>query len=396
MIDDATPKSGGTGGVPRPESGRQGDNERPSRSWSSDESVKPSLADYRRIVLITEGFSTPFLSKTAVSLLRYRTADIVAVLDSHAEAPDVRALFGVDADVPVVRRLSEVEGADALFAGIAPPGGRIPVTWRPILKEAIERGLDVVAGMHDFLTDDPELVRMASEHGRQLIDVRRNTFKETAEGHVFPPGCVRIQTVGHDCSIGKMVVALELQRELARRGHDAAFLATGQTGIMVSGKGVPADCVVADFINAAVEQLVRDHEQHEFLLIEGQGSLSHPAFSAVTLGLLHGAAPNGLVYCYEAGRDFVKGLDNVAIPPHATIMAALEAVARLRHPCRVIGVAINTRSLSPSAAAEEVQRAAATFGLPACDVYRDGAGVLADAALAMQKELVTQQGRMTP
>ena len=358
-------------------------------SHSERESEERSLSDYRRIVLITEGFSTPFLAKTAISLLRYRTADIAAVLDSRATVSQSRELFGVDVDVPVVSRLCDVEGADAMFVGIAPPGGRIPSEWRPIMAEALRSGLDVVSGLHDFLIEDPELVRLAREHGCRLIDVRRNAFKQTAECYPFRPGCIRIQTVGHDCTVGKMVVALEIYRELDRRGEDAAFLATGQTGIMISGQGVPADCVVSDFINGAVEQLVRDNEHHEFLLIEGQGSLSHPAFSAVTLGLLHGAAPDALVFCYEAGRDFVKGLDNVPIPPLASIVSALETVANLRHPCRVIGIAINTRTLTSTEAAAEVRRASEAFGLPACDVYRDGPGVLADAALAMRNSLVT-------
>lgn len=357
-----------------------------SRQFPSDETENSSrsVAQYRRIVLLTDGFSTPFLSKTAISLLRYRTADIVAVFDSQAEADDARALFDVDVDVPVIASLDQAPDADALFVGIAPPGGRVPTHWRPILHQATRRGLDLVSGLHDFLMEDAELVEAARRHGTRLIDVRRNRHKQTADGSGFRPGCLRVHTVGHDCSIGKMVVSLEIQRELVRRGEDAAFLATGQTGIMISGGGVPADCVVADFVNGAVERLVREHERHEFLLIEGQGSISHPAFSAVTLGLLHGAAPDALVFCYEAGREQVKGLDNVAIPPMESQIAALEAVANLRHPCRFVGVAVNTRALSPGEAATEVRRAADRFGLPACDVYRDGPGVLADAVIALR------------
>lgn len=358
--------------------------------------VTQALAGYRRIVVITDGYSTPFLAKTAISLLRYRGGDVAAVLDSQADAADAGSLFGVDVDVPVIGDLSQVQDADALFIGIAPPGGRVPEAWRPILAQAVREGLDVVSGLHDFLTDDPALVGLAKTYGRRLIDVRRNAWKQTAECHPFRPGCFRVHTVGHDCTVGKMVVSLEIQRELSRRGEDAAFLATGQTGIMISGKGVPADCVVSDFINGAVERLVRDNEHHEFLLVEGQGSISHPAFSAVTLGLLHGAAPHGLVYCYEAGRDFVKGLGDVPIPPHESLIEALETVANLRHPCRVIGVAVNTRTLSPADASAEVRRASDTLGLPACDVYRDGAGVLADAVLALRDRATVPDGSRVP
>lgn len=352
-------------------------------SWSEP----ASLADYHRIVLLTDGFSTPFLAKTAISILRYRTSDVAAVLESGAGVSTAAELFGVPGDVPVVACLEQVPDADALFVGIAPPGGRIPESWRPLLVEALRRGIDLVSGLHDFLTDDPGLLDLARRHGARLIDVRRNRFKETATGQPFRSGCVRVQTVGHDCTVGKMVTAVEIERELSRRGHDARFLATGQTGIMISGGGVPADCVVSDFINGAIERLVRQHERHDYLLIEGQGSLSHPAFSAVTLGLLHGAAPDGLVFCYEAGRGQVKGLDNVSIPPLSSLVTALETVARLRHPCRVIGVAVNTRTLSEADADREVQRARDEFGLPACDVYRHGAGALADAVLALGREV---------
>lgn len=353
------------------------------------EAERQDLTAYRRIVLLTDGFATPFLAKTAISLLRYRPSDIAAVLESKTSATTAGELFGIESCVPVVSRLDQVEQADSLFIGIAPPGGKLPSGWRGLIRQAIERRLDIVSGLHDFLSEDDQWRELASRYGSRLIDVRCNRLKVTAEGYRFPDTCVRIQTVGHDCTVGKMVASLEVQRELSRRGHDAAFLATGQTGIMIGGVGVPADCVVSDFINGAVEQLVREHEGHEFVLIEGQGSLSHPAFSAVTLGLLHGAAPDGLIFCYEAGRGCVKGLTGVPIPPMRRIIEALEAAARLRHPCRVIGIAVNTRGLDTDAADREVAQVATEFGLPATDVYRHGVQPLADAAETLKTELAT-------
>jgi uncharacterized NAD-dependent epimerase/dehydratase family protein len=345
------------------------------------------LAGHRSIVLLTDGYSGPFLAKTAINLLRYRTADVAAVLDQGAAGQTASQLLGVGGEIPVIADLSQARGCDALYVGIAPPGGRLPAAWRRIILQAIAAGLDVVSGLHDFLLDDPEYVRAAQTRGTKLIDVRRNTFREIATGRGLSNSCVRIHTVGHDCSIGKMVVAFEVQQGLQRAGFQAAFLATGQTGIMISGRGVPVDCVVADFVNGAIEQLVLADQSPQFQLIEGQGSISHPAYSAVTLGLLHGCAPDGLIYCYEAGRTHVKGLDQIPIPPLEVQRDALLSLANLRHPCRLIGVAVNTRHLTADAAAAEIESAQRRFGLPTCDVYRQGPDKLVAAAEQLRREL---------
>lgn len=161
----------------------------------------------------------------------------------------------------------------------------------------MHRGLDIVSGLHDFLSHDPEFAIRAVDHGRQLIDVRKNQERMTATGTGLRPDCLRGLTVGHDCSVGKMVTSLEIQRELVCCDVDAGFAATGQTGIMISGDGVPVDCVVSDFLNGAVESLVQRNQHHDVLMIEGQGSISHPSFSAVTMGLLHGASPHAVIHC---------------------------------------------------------------------------------------------------
>ena len=343
------------------------------------------LSNYHRIVLLTDGFSTPFVAKTAISLLRYRGDDIAAVLDQEHTGKDASEIFNTGNGTPVVDSLTAE--ADAIFIGIAPPGGKLPESWRPVIVEALQRGIDVVSGLHDFLGDDEEFVALAVANGAQLIDVRRNKWKETAKAEPFRDGCLRIHTVGHDCSVGKMVVTLELERELTARGVDARFLATGQTGMMISGDGVPIDCVVADFVNGAAESLVRRNKQHDVLLVEGQGCISHPSFSAVTLGLLHGCAPQGLIFCYEVGREEVKGLDGIPLRPNRELIDAYEMAASLRHPCKVIGIAMNGRNVTAEELAEERNRIEDEFGLPVCDVYRDGSAVLADAVLKLQQEL---------
>ncbi|MFY9255146.1 MAG: DUF1611 domain-containing protein [Fuerstiella sp.] len=356
----------------------------------NDDILRSAMTSHRRIVILTDGYSTPFVAKTAISILRYRTDDVIAVIDQQASGQTSQQLLNAGGNVPVVESLSAVDDADALYVGIAPPGGKLPDEWRSLILEALRRKIDVVSGLHDFLTDDHEYVSAAAKSGALLIDVRRNRHKSTAKRYVFRPGNLRIHTVGHDCSVGKMVASLEIQRGLTAAGHDAKFLATGQTGIMISGEGVPIDCVVADFVNGAAEELVQQNEQHAFLLIEGQGSISHPAFSAVTLGLLHGCAPDGLVFCYEAGRNQVKGLDNVDIPPLMDQMLAYESVANLRHPCKIIGIAVNTRNLTAEEANTELLRSEDRFGLPACDVYRTGADKLVDACLALRAEVAAR------
>ena len=345
---------------------------------------------HRQIALLTDGYTTPFLAKTAINLLRYRNDDIAGLIDQSASGTTAAALLGVGGSVPVVGTLDEVPQADAIYVGIAPPGGKLPAEWKPILLAAIQRKIDVVSGLHDFLVEDEDYVHAADRSGARLVDVRRNQHKSTALGRQFLPTCVRIHCVGHDCSIGKMVTTKELELGLRAAGQDARFLATGQTGMMVSGSGVPVDCVVADFVNGAIEQLVGEHEGHDFLLVEGQGSISHPAYSAVTLGLLHGCAPDGLVFCYEAGRKHVKGFDGIDIPAMAEQMRACEVLANLRHPCKFIGIAVNTRTLSQAEALAEIERVEAEFGLPACDVYRTGSEKLVAASMALREEVLAR------
>lgn len=345
------------------------------------------LPPCRRMVILTEGKTTPFYAKTAMSLLRYRSQDVLALLDSTAAGKTAGELLQMGGETPIVATLNAVESPDSLVLGIAPPGGQIPPEWKSILMEAIERGLDIVSGLHEFLTDDTELTSLAARHGVRIVDVRKNQEKTPADCVDFRPGCLRIHTVGHDCTVGKMVASLEVQLGLVQRGIDAHFVATGQTGIMVSGAGTPIDCVVSDFVNGAAERLVLASEHHDVLLIEGQGSIVHPRFSGVTLGLLHGCAPQGLILCYEVGRKTVKGLDHVPIEPLGRLRDLYETIASVRYPCRVIGVAMNSRNVDEDEAERERIRVEDELGLPACDVYRHGADVLVDAVQALREEL---------
>jgi D-glutamate N-acetyltransferase len=342
----------------------------------------------RRLVILTEGRTEPIAAKTAACVIRYGTDEVVALLDSTQVGKTAQELLGVGGAIPVVGRLDDAASANTLLVGIAPSGGKVPPAWRPVLLEAIGRGWDVVSGLHDFLCDDPELAAAAVEHGVRLIDVRKNDERDVATGADFRDGCLRIQTVGQDCSCGKMVVAVEVVRALLKRGHDAKFIATGQTGILLEGDGCPVDRVISDFLNGAVEKQVLANEHHEILVVEGQGFLTHPRYSPVTLGLLHGARPQGLILCYEAARPHVMGMPGVQLTPLAELRELYEKIALPHSPARVIGVGLNSRLLAAEDAEKERERVRAELGVPVCDVFRHGPDELAGAVLSLQSALL--------
>jgi uncharacterized NAD-dependent epimerase/dehydratase family protein len=337
----------------------------------------------RRFVILTEGQTNPIQAKTASCVIRYCPEEVVALFDGEHAGKTSRELLGVG-DVPIIGRLADAPEARTLLIGIANPGGLIPDSWRAIIIEAIERGLDVVSGMHVFLAEDPDLAALARKHQVRLIDVRNNRLQRIARGEGLRDECLRIHTVGHDCSVGKMVASVELTNALKARGYDAKFAATGQTGIVVEGDGYPIDCMVADFISGATEQLVLDHQHHEILVVEGQGSLFHPSYSGVTLGLLHGCQPHGMILCYEVGRSSPLGLEHITLPPLSTVRRMYEIAAAIRGPCPVIGIAMNSRMLTDQEAERERKEMSRLFGLPVCDVFRHGAEPLVQAVLALK------------
>lgn len=341
----------------------------------------------RKLVILTEGRSTIMAAKTAVSVIRYCTESVIAVLDSTVSERTTQELFGVGGDIPVIGALSDAPEANTLLIGVAPSGGKLPVEMRAFVLEAIRKGMAIEAGLHQFLCDDEEFAREAKLSGSVLRDIRKNNEKDVAVRRGIREECLRIHSVGHDCSIGKMITTIEMTRELKAKGEDAKFVATGQTGILIEGDGCPIDCVVSDFVNGAAEKLILANQHHDIVVVEGQGSLVHPSFSGVTLGLLHGVIPHGLIYCYEAGRTAVKGLEHMTIPPMRQIMDLYLAAANIAHPCRFIGIGINSRNLSGAEYAVEKARVAEEFGLPVCDPIREGAEVLAEAVIRLRDEL---------
>lgn len=289
-----------------------------------------------------------------------------------------------------VRRRSLVDWMKSLaqaatVMGIAPPGGRIPDQWRAVLLEAIDKGMDILSGLHDFLSDDPELSAAAARRGTKITDVAEQlSSNRTRQG--LNPDCLRVHTVGHDCSVGKMVVSLEITNGLKKRGVDAQFVATGQTGIMVSGAGLPLDCIVADFVAGGAEKLVLDNQHHEVILIEGQGSLVHPSYSGVTLGLLHGCLPHAMIMIFEAG-PIQPWVDSIMYRSRRcrAIRELFEIMASVHQPCPTIGIAMNGRRLNVDEAKKISQQVEDEMQLPVVDVLREGPERLVEAVDSFRK-----------
>ncbi len=203
------------------------------------------------MIVLTDGNHDLHTAKTAINVIRYKPEEVVALLDRQSAGRTCQEVLGVGGTIPVIGSLSEAIGANTLLLGIAPPGGKIPPHWRAIILEAIRAGMDVVSGLHEFLNDEPELAQAARQHGVRLIDVRANDEHDVSNRRGIRPECLRIHTVGNDCSVGKMLAAVEVVAGLKRAGVDAKFVATGQTGIMIEGDGCCVDRVISDFVAGA-------------------------------------------------------------------------------------------------------------------------------------------------
>ena len=335
----------------------------------------------KRYLILAEGRSgDPHYGKTARGILRYAPDPTVAILDS------TRAGEQLDG-VPIVATVEEglAHGPTTAVVGVATQGGRFPPEWRELLKQCLAAGLDLESGLHELVSEDPELVALAQRHGAELRDLRKpppGLNVPTGENLRLPAKIAL--TVGSDCAIGKKTVALELDLEARRRGLPSVFVPTGQTGIAIAGWGIAVDAVVADFVAGAAERLVVEGHQRggELLFVEGQGSLVHPAYSGVTLGLIHGAAPHVFVLCHRARATEIEGYPGHPLPSLPELVELHERIALPLRPARVAGLALNTAQLEEADARAAIAEAAAETGLPADDPIRFGAGPLVEAVLA--------------
>lgn len=324
----------------------------------------------KKLLVLAEGYlADPHHGKTTRGVVNYGETEVVVIADSTFAEDHFQGIPVVDN----VRDALAHEPTTALV-GVAPTGGRLPAAVRAQVIDAIESGLDVEAGMHEFLADDEELGGLAREHGVELRDLRRPPDDlGVASGANLEHGADVVLTVGSDCAIGKMTIALEFHDRALREGHASVFVPTGQTGIATVGWGIAVDAVVADYIAGAAERLVIEGATRGNLLwIEGQGSLIHPLYSGVTLGLYHGSMPHHLVLCHRAGDVHIDGRPAHAIPPLSELISIYERAALPVRPASVTAIALNTSRLDERGARSAIDEAEAETGLVADDPVRFG------------------------
>ena len=312
-------------------------------------------------------------AKTARGLVQFRPEWCVGQL----RGAECRTSVGVpDMDVATAR----AAGANTMIVGVANAGGRLGAESVADIVAALDAGMNVASGLHERLASHPQIVEAARRNGRHLFDARNPPA--TPVGNGLKRAGRRLLTVGTDCSTGKMYTTLSLEAEMRARGIPADFRATGQTGIFIAGRGIPIDAVVADFISGGIEWLSPDRHDGGWDLIEGQGSLFHPSYAGVSLGLLHGAQPDALVLTHEPGRPHMRGLKHYPVPDLRSTLQANLAAARLTNPGVVaVGVALNTSRLGADEAERVCREAEDLLGLPAQDPVRDGVARIVDRLL---------------
>lgn len=347
-----------------------------------------------RLALYAEGEFGKGRSKTAEGVMRYGQNPIAAVIDSTAAGKTIKETVGIDCPAPIVASIQDslAYKPNVLLLGTATTGGRLPDSWRADIILAIKNGLDIVNGLHDFLEDDPEIKAAASAHGKLLLDVRKAPEDlPIASGLAKKVKGFTVLTVGSDVSIGKMTTSLELLKSAEKRNLKAEFVATGQTGIMVTGgKGIAIDRVIGDFMAGAAEQMVlAADESCELIFVEGQGSLAHPGFSGVTLSLLHGSCPKAMILCHQPSRKLIGRLPDFPILDLNRMIALNETMAALMQPAKVVGIALNTNGLNEADARQAILAIEKETGLPCIDPVRYGSDVLIDAILAARKNYLS-------
>jgi uncharacterized NAD-dependent epimerase/dehydratase family protein len=347
----------------------------------------------RRYVALAPELFASSAAKTAHGVIAYSSDSTVAVIDPALAGKAVRDVLPyLGSDIPIVAGVAEALrfGPTSLLVGVAPPGGKLPAAWRSEILRAIDAGLEIVSGLHELLGEDSEISKRATAAGVRLWDVRVPPKVELFSGAAFALEPRIILTVGSDCASGKMTASLELTRAASARGTRALFVPTGQTGIMIGGWGIAVDRVIADFISGAAEALVTEGAERggELLFVEGQGSINHPAFAGVTLGLLYGCAPDALILVHEAGRRTINGFEAVPLLSLHELIEIYEGLCAAVKPAKVAGIALNTRKLDEAEARQAIEAARSETGLPADDVVRFGPQALYDAVVPKVRKTV--------
>lgn len=339
----------------------------------------------KRYLILAEGKSgDEHYGKTMRGIVHYAPDPVVAILDSERAGESYR-------EIPIVATVADAMRYEPTTAtvGVATQGGRFPPAWRELLKDSIRAGLDLESGLHEFISEDPELTALAREHGVELRDLRKppaDLSVPTGENLQVPAKIVL--TVGSDCAIGKKTVAVELDLGARNRGLKSVFVPTGQTGISIAGWGIAVDAVVADFLAGAAERLVVEGSRRggELLWVEGQGSLAHPAYSGVTMGLIHGSAPHAFVFVHKANATHVEGYPDHPLPSLRELIELHERSSLRLRPATVAAVALHTGALAEEDARRAIEQVEAETGLPTDDPVRFGPDRVLDAVLDLVQD----------
>jgi len=353
------------------------------------------MKDFKRAALLVEGATDIFHAKTASALIRYRTRDIAYLIDStHSkENPNI---FSKEINVPVIKSITEVaKQADALIICLVLPDGKSPKKWLDEITGALKNGVDVINPHHinfgrmkeiaDVLggvsSDSNDAVTKFNKTKAVIENIRAvPTDLELLSMKVLNTKAKRILTVGSDCNIGKMLTTLELNAAAQKKGINSSFVATGQVGILIKGSGIAIDRVISDFLSGAVERLIMEEQDKDVLFIEGQGSIFSPLYSAVTLGLIHGSAPDKMILCHVPTRKKLRYTD-IDIPDMGKMIRMHEEIASIVNKCKVVGVALNCHDLSNEDAKIVIKNVEAKTGLPATDPVKFGVEKLLNACI---------------
>lgn len=339
----------------------------------------------RRLLVLAEGRFSPLRSKTASGAIAYLPNQVVAVIDSSKAGMTAEEVLGYGGAIPVVRDLNEglQFHPTHLLIGIAPTGGRLPDAWRQVILQAIDRKLHILSGLHSILSDDRELASAAQRQNVTITDFR----KIPPESEVVARGTWRtrkakaILTVGSDCNIGKMTTILEIQNEFQRRGLKSDFVATGQTGMLIRGRGVAVDSIISDYIAGSIEREIDQSvaEGYDYVFVEGQGALTHMGYSGVTLGLIHGTMPDAMILCHQPTR--LKDDYGLTLPDLKKLIRFHEEAMGFFRTSNVVCIGLNSIGLSDQESKDSAARIEEETGLPAVDAFRFGSEKLADALL---------------
>lgn len=343
----------------------------------------------RRILALAEGRFSPLRSKTANAALIYMPGETVAIIDSTKAGKTAQEILGYGGTVPVVASVEEgIQFVPThLLIGIAPTGGRLPEVWRDWIKTAIKNKMHILSGLHTILSDDGEFSTLAAENNVTITDWRKvpHEYEVVSKANFRTRKAKTILTVGADCNIGKMTTMLQVYNEFLKRGLKSDFIGTGQTGIMISGKGIAVDAIISDYIAGSIEKCIdaSNADGYNYIFVEGQGALTHQGYSGVTFGLLHGTMPDAMIMCVQPTRTHDDY--GLPIPDLNKLIKLHESVIEFFRPTKIVGIGINSIGLTDEQSRDEAKKLEDKTGLPAIDTFRFGGSKLTDALLAYLK-----------